>query len=262
MCLYVNIALLAGCSGVREGCGKGCVLLCQFCPWTAGDHSWDQVSRLPGHLNTKWGTKCCSAGRQVSEVVSLTFPWKNVYWHLTKIDILEIVLEVFWPFLFFFACRHKKGLKKLVNRYHSLIDNLNDAEFSLMADQVQELRRVLSFGCRRVNWNFLGMLHMAYRLFAYLIIIFVVASFVVLEVLTDIISSFALVLQVYHNSSNVETRPLQNLSPLWTKFRRTNETLRKNLNPLNQQTFSNSQWQIKTDTYQVKSVNSHSKYGP
>ncbi len=83
-----------------------------------------------------------------------------------------------------------------------------------MADQVQELRRVLSFGCRRVNWNFLGMLHMAYQLFAYLIIIFVVASFVVLEVLTDIISSFALVLQVYHNSSNVETRPLQNLSPL------------------------------------------------
>ncbi|XP_052412947.1 dynein axonemal heavy chain 10 [Carassius gibelio] len=52
--------------------------------------------------------------------------------------------------------RHIKGLKKLVNRYHSLMDNLNDAEFSLMADQVQELRRELSFGCRRVNWNFLG----------------------------------------------------------------------------------------------------------
>uniref|UniRef100_A0A672KU77 Dynein heavy chain 10, axonemal-like n=1 Tax=Sinocyclocheilus grahami TaxID=75366 RepID=A0A672KU77_SINGR len=52
--------------------------------------------------------------------------------------------------------RHIKGLNKLVNRYHSLMDNLNDAEFSLMADQVQELRRELSFGCRRVNWNFLG----------------------------------------------------------------------------------------------------------
>lgn len=52
--------------------------------------------------------------------------------------------------------RYIKGLKKLVNHYHSLMDNLNDAEFSLMADQVQELRRVLSFGCRRVNWNFLG----------------------------------------------------------------------------------------------------------
>ncbi len=57
-----------------------------------------------------------------------------------------------------------------------------------MADQVQELRRVLSFGCRRVNWNFLGMLHGGYQLFAYPIIIFVVASFVVLKVLTEVIS--------------------------------------------------------------------------
>lgn len=164
MLLCVNMAVIAGCSGVRKGFGKGCVLLCQFCPWTAGDHFWDQVSGSLGHLNTKWGTKCCSAGRQVSEVVSLTFPWKNVLWHLTKIDILEIFLEVFWPF-FCFACRHIKGLKKLVNRYHSLMDNLNDAEFSLMADQVQELRRELSFGCRRVNWNFLGKLHRGYQLF-------------------------------------------------------------------------------------------------
>ncbi len=31
-CLYVNIAMLAGCSGVREGCGKGCVLLVNFAP--------------------------------------------------------------------------------------------------------------------------------------------------------------------------------------------------------------------------------------
>ncbi|XDV20914.1 hypothetical protein PO909_026119, partial [Leuciscus waleckii] len=52
--------------------------------------------------------------------------------------------------------RYKIELKKLVNHYHSLMDNLNDAEFSLMADQVQELRRVLSFGCKRLNWNCLG----------------------------------------------------------------------------------------------------------
>ncbi|XP_056113379.1 dynein axonemal heavy chain 10 [Rhinichthys klamathensis goyatoka] len=52
--------------------------------------------------------------------------------------------------------RYKIELKKLVNHYHSLMDNLNDAESSLMADQVQELRRVLSLGCKRVNWNCLG----------------------------------------------------------------------------------------------------------
>lgn len=183
------MAVIAGCSGVREGCGKGCVLLCQFCPWTAGDHSWDQVSGLLGHLNTKWGTKCCSAGRQVSEVVSLTFPWKKC---VETFDQNRHPWNISWSVLTFFfvcfACRHIKGLKKLVNRYHSLIDNLNDAEFSLMADQVQELRRVLSFGCRRVNWNFLGNLHRGYQLFAYPIIIFVVASFVVLKVLTEAIS--------------------------------------------------------------------------
>lgn len=153
------MAVIAGCSGVREGCGKGCVLLCQFCPWTAGDHSWDQVSGLLGHLNTKWGTKCCSAGRQVSEVVSLTLPWKKCVVTFDQNRHWNISWSVLTFFFCCFACRHIKGLKKLVNRYHSLIDNLNDAEFSLMADQVQELRRVLSFGCRRVNWNFLGMLH-------------------------------------------------------------------------------------------------------
>ncbi|XP_067295015.1 dynein axonemal heavy chain 10 isoform X2 [Pseudorasbora parva] len=52
--------------------------------------------------------------------------------------------------------RYKIELKKLVNHYHSLMDNLNDAEFSLMADQVQELRQILSNGHKRLNWNSLG----------------------------------------------------------------------------------------------------------
>ncbi|XP_009299843.1 dynein axonemal heavy chain 10 [Danio rerio] len=52
--------------------------------------------------------------------------------------------------------RYINGLKKLVRRYHLLMDNLNDAEFLLMADQVQELRQVLSVGCKRINWNNLG----------------------------------------------------------------------------------------------------------
>jgi dynein heavy chain len=48
------------------------------------------------------------------------------------------------------------GLKNLVNRYHSLMDCLNDAEFFLLAEQIQELRRVMRSGYKRLNWNALG----------------------------------------------------------------------------------------------------------
>uniref|UniRef100_A0A8B9JEG5 Dynein axonemal heavy chain 10 n=1 Tax=Astyanax mexicanus TaxID=7994 RepID=A0A8B9JEG5_ASTMX len=47
-------------------------------------------------------------------------------------------------------------LKNLVKRCHSLMDSLNDAEFLLLTPQVQELRRVLRAGWRRLNWNSLG----------------------------------------------------------------------------------------------------------
>lgn len=46
-----------------------------------------------------------------------------------------------------------------MNHYHSLMDSLNDAEFLLMAEQVQELRKVLHYGCKRLNWNFLSKHH-------------------------------------------------------------------------------------------------------
>ncbi|KAM3867513.1 dynein axonemal heavy chain 10 [Diretmus argenteus] len=52
--------------------------------------------------------------------------------------------------------RYADGLKKLVNHYHSLMDSLNDAKFFLLADQIQELRKVLHFGYKRLNWNALG----------------------------------------------------------------------------------------------------------
>uniref|UniRef100_A0A4W5NCU9 Dynein axonemal heavy chain 10 n=1 Tax=Hucho hucho TaxID=62062 RepID=A0A4W5NCU9_9TELE len=52
--------------------------------------------------------------------------------------------------------RYVDGLKNLVNRYHSLMDCLNDAEFFLLAEQIQELRRVMRSGYKRLNWNALG----------------------------------------------------------------------------------------------------------
>ncbi|KAM6964967.1 dynein axonemal heavy chain 10 [Aplochiton taeniatus] len=52
--------------------------------------------------------------------------------------------------------RYVDGLKNVVNRYHSLMDSLNDAEFFLLAEQIRELRRVLRAGYKRLNWNALG----------------------------------------------------------------------------------------------------------
>jgi len=76
---------------------------------------------------------------------------------------LEVCFDTFVT-IYCYAYRYKIELKKLVNHYHSLMDNLNDAEFSLMADQVQDLRRVLSFGCKKVNWSCLGKLHTNLRI--------------------------------------------------------------------------------------------------
>ncbi|XP_048858906.1 dynein axonemal heavy chain 10 [Brienomyrus brachyistius] len=52
--------------------------------------------------------------------------------------------------------RSVDGLKNLVNRYQSLIDSLDDAEFLLLAEQIHELRRVMRAGHRQLNWNALG----------------------------------------------------------------------------------------------------------
>ncbi|XP_036382121.1 dynein heavy chain 10, axonemal [Megalops cyprinoides] len=52
--------------------------------------------------------------------------------------------------------RYVNGLKNLVNHHHELMDSLNDAEFNLLTEQITELRRVMSSGHRRLNWNALG----------------------------------------------------------------------------------------------------------
>ena len=56
--------------------------------------------------------------------------------------------------------RYVDDLKNLVNRYQALMDGLNDAEFSLLAEQIHELRRVIRSGHKRLNWNALGTLHL------------------------------------------------------------------------------------------------------
>ncbi|KAJ8284497.1 hypothetical protein COCON_G00033470 [Conger conger] len=52
--------------------------------------------------------------------------------------------------------REVNGLTRLVEHFHTLMNALNDAEFSLLTEQIAELRRVISFGHKRLNWNALG----------------------------------------------------------------------------------------------------------
>jgi len=54
------------------------------------------------------------------------------------------------------VCRHTDGLTDLLKRYHSLMDSLNDAQFLLLEEHIQELRKVMRFGAKMLNWNSLG----------------------------------------------------------------------------------------------------------
>ncbi|KAM6051570.1 dynein axonemal heavy chain 10-like [Theristicus caerulescens] len=52
--------------------------------------------------------------------------------------------------------RYTNGLKKMLDRYHTLMGTLNEAETKLLDDHIQELRRVFKSGHKRLNWNSLG----------------------------------------------------------------------------------------------------------
>ncbi|KAJ3602265.1 hypothetical protein NHX12_030024 [Muraenolepis orangiensis] len=52
--------------------------------------------------------------------------------------------------------RYMDGLTDLLHRYHSLMDSLNDAQCLLLEEHIQELRKVMCFGSKMLNWNSLG----------------------------------------------------------------------------------------------------------
>ena len=54
------------------------------------------------------------------------------------------------------VCRYMDGLTDLLSRYRSLMDSLSRAQFLLLQDHIRELRRVLHFGAKKLNWNSLG----------------------------------------------------------------------------------------------------------
>ncbi|KAF3695797.1 Dynein heavy chain 10, axonemal Axonemal beta dynein heavy chain 10 Ciliary dynein heavy chain 10 [Channa argus] len=47
-------------------------------------------------------------------------------------------------------------LNKLVNTYHSVLDSLNEAKFIMLYQKIKEVNKELHFGCKRLNWNCLG----------------------------------------------------------------------------------------------------------
>ncbi|KAK2837261.1 hypothetical protein Q5P01_014473 [Channa striata] len=47
-------------------------------------------------------------------------------------------------------------LNKLVNTYHSVLDSLNEAKYIMLCQKIKEVNQEMHFGCKRLNWNCLG----------------------------------------------------------------------------------------------------------
>uniref|UniRef100_A0A8C3JB17 Dynein axonemal heavy chain 10 n=1 Tax=Calidris pygmaea TaxID=425635 RepID=A0A8C3JB17_9CHAR len=52
--------------------------------------------------------------------------------------------------------RYANGLKKMLDRYHKLMETMNEAETKLLDDRIQELCRVFKLGHKRLTWSCLG----------------------------------------------------------------------------------------------------------
>ncbi|XP_043967273.1 dynein axonemal heavy chain 10 [Gambusia affinis] len=52
--------------------------------------------------------------------------------------------------------RYVDDLNKLVRRYHSVMDSLSEAQVTMLEPQIQEVTKGMQYGCKRLNWNSLG----------------------------------------------------------------------------------------------------------
>uniref|UniRef100_A0A3B5A058 Dynein heavy chain tail domain-containing protein n=1 Tax=Stegastes partitus TaxID=144197 RepID=A0A3B5A058_9TELE len=50
----------------------------------------------------------------------------------------------------------KDKLIKLVNCYHSVMESLSEAHIIMLAPHIKAVRKVMLFGCKRANWNSIG----------------------------------------------------------------------------------------------------------
>lgn len=53
--------------------------------------------------------------------------------------------------------RYLNDLHNLVNCYHTVTGSLSEAKSIMLSKQMEEARKVMLFGCQRLNWNSLGM---------------------------------------------------------------------------------------------------------
>lgn len=53
--------------------------------------------------------------------------------------------------------RHSDDLHRLVSRYHSALDSLNEMKTVMLAEQISAVQKEMDMGCKRLNWNSLGM---------------------------------------------------------------------------------------------------------
>ncbi|XP_044232976.1 dynein axonemal heavy chain 10 isoform X2 [Thunnus albacares] len=52
--------------------------------------------------------------------------------------------------------RYVGDLKYLVNCYHSVVDSLSEAKIIMLAEQIKAVKKEMHTGCKRLNWNSLG----------------------------------------------------------------------------------------------------------
>ncbi|XP_069379878.1 dynein axonemal heavy chain 10 isoform X1 [Paralichthys olivaceus] len=52
--------------------------------------------------------------------------------------------------------RYVDDLKRIVKCYHSVMDSLSEAQFTMLPKQITEVKQVMDFGFKRLNWSSLG----------------------------------------------------------------------------------------------------------
>ncbi|XP_061673976.1 dynein axonemal heavy chain 10-like [Syngnathoides biaculeatus] len=87
-----------------------------------------------------------------SEIMTIISETKNLI--LMSFSIPEIVQNVTLQELKF--KRYTDDLHKLVRHYNSVVDSLSDAKISMLSENLKSVETLLSTGCKRLNWNSLG----------------------------------------------------------------------------------------------------------
>lgn len=78
--------------------------------------------------------------------------WKfSALWWSLELFFKKTIIVVFLPFL-----RYTSKLKAMLDRYHKLMEMMNEAETKLLDQYVQELLKILKSGHKRVTWKAVG----------------------------------------------------------------------------------------------------------